>query len=179
MADQGWLDINEADQDWQRKMVLDYYDVEFTDRFDNNCGYYIYSESTRDGYEVYVASESVRNVCICEDVYYYDSDLHDALADAIKDELSPIYLDDEDAELVVSKLIAKQQEYDEQFHIDLQETMSDGFGNARRVSEEELLLSEIAKLMTLLSTYESKEQYEKAAIVKNKLDQLKDKLDEL
>ena len=83
------------------------------------------------------------------------------------------------AELVVSKLIAKQQEYDQQFHIDLQETMSDGFGNARRVSEEELLLSEIAKLMTLLSTYESKEQYEKAAIVKNKLDQLKDKLDEL
>ena len=100
MADQGWLDINEADQDWQRKMVLAHYDVEFTDRFDNNCGYYIYSESTRDGYEVYVASESVRNVCICEDVYYYDSDLHDALADAIKDELSPIYLDDEDADFV-------------------------------------------------------------------------------
>ena len=96
----GWQDINDADQDWQRKMVLDYYDVEFTDRFDNNCGYYIYSESTRDGYEVYVASESVRNVCICEDVYYYDSDLHDALADAIKDELSPIYLDDEDADFV-------------------------------------------------------------------------------
>ena len=47
-------------------------------------------------------------------------------------------------ELVVSKLIAKQQEYDQQFHIDLQETMSDGFGNAKLVSEEELLLSEIA-----------------------------------
>jgi len=96
----GWQDINDADQDWQRKMVLEHYDVELTDRFDNNCGYYIYSESTRDGYEVYVASESVRNVCICEDVYYYDSDLHDALADAIKDELSPIYLDDEDADFV-------------------------------------------------------------------------------
>ena len=83
------------------------------------------------------------------------------------------------ADLIADKLIAKQQEYDQQFHIDLQETMSDGFGNAKLVSEEELLLSEIAKLMTLLSTYESKEQYEKAAIVKNKLDQLKDKLDEL
>ena len=83
------------------------------------------------------------------------------------------------ADLIADKLIAKQKEYDEQFHIDLQETMSDGFGNAKLVSEEELLLSEIAKLMTLLSTYESKEQYEKAAIVKNKLDQLKDKLDEL
>ena len=40
------------------------------------------------------------NVCISEDVYYYDSDLHDALVDAIKDELSPIYLDDEDADFV-------------------------------------------------------------------------------
>ena len=83
------------------------------------------------------------------------------------------------AELIADKLIAKQKEYDEQFHIDLRETMSDNLGNIRRVSEEELLLSEIAKLMTLLSSYEAREQYEKAAITKNKLDQLKNRLDEL
>ena len=100
LTDQGWLDVNEADQDWQKKMVLGYYEVEFTDRFDNNCGYYIYGETTRDGYEVFVAADDVGNVCISEDVYYYDSDLHDALVDAIKDELSPIYLDDEDADFV-------------------------------------------------------------------------------
>ena len=97
---QGWLNINEVDQEYQKQLVLDYYEVELTDKFDNNCGYYIYGESTRDGYEVWVAAESVRDVCISEDVYYYDSDLHDALADAIKDELSPIYLDDEDADFV-------------------------------------------------------------------------------
>ena len=100
LADQGWLDVNEIDQEDQKKMVLEYYDVELTDRFDNNCGYYIYTESTRDGYEVWVATESMGNVCISEDVYYYDSDLHEALADAIKDELSPIYVDDEDADFV-------------------------------------------------------------------------------
>ncbi len=100
LAKKGWLDINEIDQEDQKEIVLEYYGVELTDRFDNNCGYYIYSESTRDGYEVYVAAESVRNVCISEDVYYYDSDLHDALADAIKDELSPIYLDDTEADFV-------------------------------------------------------------------------------
>ena len=93
LTDQGWLDVNEADQDWQKKMVLGYYEVEFTDRFSNNCGYYIYCETTRDGYEVWVATEDMGNVCISEDVYYYDSDIHDSLADAIKDELSPIYLD--------------------------------------------------------------------------------------
>jgi hypothetical protein len=81
-------------------MVLEHYDVELTDRFDNNCEYYIYGETTRDGYEVWVAAEDVGNVCISEDVYYYDSDIYEALADAIKDELSPIYLDDEDADFV-------------------------------------------------------------------------------
>jgi hypothetical protein len=100
MADQGWLSVNEADRDWQKKMVLEHYDVELTDRFDNNCEYYIYGETTRDGYEVWVAAENVGNVCISEDVYYYDSDIYEALADAIKDELSPIYLDDEDADFV-------------------------------------------------------------------------------
>ena len=100
LAEQGWLHVNEVDQEDQKKMVLEHYDVELTDRFDNNCGYYIYSESTRDGYEVWVATESMGGVCISEDVYYYDSDLHVALADAIRDELSPIYLDDEDADFI-------------------------------------------------------------------------------
>jgi len=100
LADQGWLDVNEVDQEDQKKMVLEHYDVEFTDMYNNSCGYYIYTESTRDGYEVWVATESMDNVCISEDVYYYDSDLHQALADAITDELSPIYLDDTEADFV-------------------------------------------------------------------------------
>jgi protein-arginine kinase activator protein McsA len=56
--------------------------------------------------------------------------------------------------------------------------MKDG-GFVRQVSEEELLLAEIARLMTLLSSYEDKEQYEKAAIIKNKIDKLKTKLENL
>lgn len=116
IADQGWLHPHEADQDWQRKMVLSYYEVELTDRFDNNCGYYIYGETTRDGYEVYVAADDVRRVSICEDVYYYDSDLNDALADAIREELSPIYLDDEDADFVDYAIEELYQElYDEKY----------------------------------------------------------------
>ena len=52
-------------------------------------------------------------------------------------------------------------------------------GFIRQVSQEELLLAEIARLMTLLSSYEDKEQYEKAAIIKNKIDKLKTKLKSL
>ena len=80
------------------------------------------------------------------------------------------------ADLIADKLIAKQREYDEQFHIDLQDTMEKEGGFIRQVSEEELLLSEIARLMTLLSAYEEKEQYEKAAIIKRKIEHIENKL---
>ena len=83
------------------------------------------------------------------------------------------------ADIIVNKLIEKQKEYDEQFHIDIQETMMKDGGYIRQVSTEELLLAEIGRLMTLLSSYEDKEQYEKAAIIKNKIDKLKNKLKEL
>ncbi len=83
------------------------------------------------------------------------------------------------AELIADKLIAKQKEYDKQFQIDLHETLSDGLGNARLVSEEELILGEIARLMTLLSKYESEELYEKAAIINRKINHLKNKLNNL
>ncbi len=83
------------------------------------------------------------------------------------------------ADIIVDKLIEKQKEYDEQFHIDIQETMMKDGGYIRQLSTEELLLAEIGRLMTLLSSYEDKEQYEKAAIIKNKIDKLKNKLDKL
>ena len=83
------------------------------------------------------------------------------------------------AELVLEGLIQKQKEWDQQFTTDLNNLQKDGFGNARLVSEEELILAEIARLMTLLSSYEENEQYEKAAIVHDKLKILEDKLNKL
>jgi len=43
----------------------------------------IYSESTADGYEVYVCTNNNRTPNINEDVYYYDHDLADAFADQV------------------------------------------------------------------------------------------------
>jgi len=48
-----------------------------------------------------------------------------------------------------------------------------------RLTEEELLVGELARLMTLLNTYEDKEEYEKAAIIKNKIDKINNKLDQI
>jgi len=43
----------------------------------------------------------------------------------------------------------------------------------------ELLIAELARLMTLLASYENTEQYEKAAIVKNKIDRLQKQIEKL
>ena len=48
-----------------------------------------------------------------------------------------------------------------------------------QLTEEELLVGELARLMTLLNTYEAKEEYEKAAIIKNKIDKINNKLDQI
>ena len=50
--------------------------------FDNvDC--HIYSESTADGYDVYVCTNNTKHISICEDVYYYDHELTDAFTNAI------------------------------------------------------------------------------------------------
>ena len=48
-----------------------------------------------------------------------------------------------------------------------------------QLTEEELLVGELARLMTLLNTYEDKEEYEKAAIIKNKIDRLQKQIEKL
>ena len=88
------------------------------------------------------------------------------------------YLAEVISQKVMDKLIAKQREWDMQFTNDVA-TIMKADPNIRMVDEEELLLAEMARLMTLLSTYEEKEEYEKAAIVQNKIRVLQKRLDRL
>ena len=78
--------------------LQDYYDFELTDSYNRTPDYSIFAESTADGYEVWVAtSGDGRNICINEDVYYYDSDLSDTLYNAMLDYNELIYVDDLEA----------------------------------------------------------------------------------
>jgi len=79
----GFGEKQENDEDLTRKSVLDHYHVKLTDDFQDG-DFNIYEESTADGYEVWVACHDINSVNISEDVYYYDSDLADALIDNIK-----------------------------------------------------------------------------------------------
>ena len=80
----GFGEKQQEDQDLAKKSVLDHYGVELTNDYTGDAEFSIYEESTVDGYSVWIATCDTRQINICEDVHYYDSDLGDALAEAIK-----------------------------------------------------------------------------------------------
>ena len=90
----------QINDDFVQEAVLNHFNVELTDDYSSNADFYIYEESTADGYSVFVATHDQNSININENVYYYDSDLSDALEEFIKysngDEDYPeiIYVDD-------------------------------------------------------------------------------------
>ena len=64
------------------ELVKSHFNVTFTEDFDG-ADLYCYTESTRDGYDVYVVTHDMNNISINEDVFYYDSDIAEALKDEI------------------------------------------------------------------------------------------------
>lgn len=90
------------------------------------------------------------------------------------------------AEKVFQLIMERQKELDAQFIEQVKESGADVsvgmqpyFGAEGNASDEEVLLAEMARLMTLLATYEEREQYEKAAIIKNKIDKIERKIKNL
>jgi len=93
MISYGYGETNSHDEEYVRELILKHYDAELTDQWQSNCDYYIYEESTADGYSVFVACYDTSSISVNEDIHYYDSDLSGKLQDAIKDG-GEIYVDD-------------------------------------------------------------------------------------
>ena len=79
------------------------------------------------------------------------------------------------ADIIISKLEIKQAAWDEEFHKNLAIAAKD-YNFEFTMSEEEQLIGELAKLQTILMIYEKNEEYEKAAIVLSKLNNIKTRL---
>ena len=92
MTEKGW--IEGCDDEHARKQVLDYYECEVMDNW-QNPDFSIYEESTADGYSVWIATDDDKSINVNEDVYYYENELPDVLYDAIPD-YSNIYCDNYD-----------------------------------------------------------------------------------
>ena len=81
------------------------------------------------------------------------------------------------ADLIISKLEIKQQQWDDEFHNSIADMYGkEGYKEAFVMTEEEMLIGELARMQTILMIYENNEEYEKAAIVLSKLNAIKTKL---
>jgi len=81
------------------------------------------------------------------------------------------------ADLIISKLEVKQQQWDDEFHNSIADMYGkEGYKEAFVMTEEEMLIGELARMQTILMIYENNEEYEKAAIVLSKLNAIKTKL---
>jgi hypothetical protein len=54
----------------------------------------VYSESTADGYDVYIVTNDSKSPHICEDVYYYDHDIAERISEQIRWGDTSFYIDD-------------------------------------------------------------------------------------
>ena len=103
------------DEERYKELILSHLDFEITHDFNDwdNVDFKVYTETTTDGYEVFVATWDDRNISICEDVYYYNNDLANAVKQEItngmvfyieEDLYEDIYFDDELIELFIENV---------------------------------------------------------------------------
>jgi len=81
------------------------------------------------------------------------------------------------ADIIIAKLEVKQAEWDEEFHSNIADLYGkEPHREAFVLSEEEMLIGELARLQTILMIYENNEEFEKAAIILSKLQSIKSRL---
>ena len=102
----------DIDHDEALRVVKNHYEFDITDTWNKTPDYSIYAETTADGYEVWVTtSGDGRNVCINEDVHYYDHDLADRLVEAASDYNELIYVDYIDSDYVQDAVMQLYESY--------------------------------------------------------------------
>ena len=79
---------DDTNQDIMLERIKNHFDFEITDGWEKNAEMMFYTETTSDGYEVWIATDDDRHPSINEDVYYYESDWLEKMEDAMTDGLT-------------------------------------------------------------------------------------------
>ena len=80
------------------------------------------------------------------------------------------------ADLLFDKLMQRHEELDIEFEQNVHDMIKAGFAAELKLTEEELMIGELARLQTLMMLYENKEEYEKAAVLLKKVNDIKKRL---
>ena len=112
------LEPGGLEHDYMFKCVQDYYEFKITNEW-GNPDMMFYTETTTDGYEVWIATDNDRNPSICDDVYYYDTDWLEKMPDAMYNGASIYYDQLDDEEYAFQEVI--EEVYDEYYNDKKQE----------------------------------------------------------
>lgn len=142
----GFGDYQANDEDLAKESVLKHFNLEFTDNYSDNADFYIYEETTADGYSVFVATHDQSHVNVNENVYYYDTYVGDALEEHIRysngDEDNPeiIYVDDLHQQFIDDAIIVLFEYLAERFEEEVIEELTDEGYEYENVNEIKVTL---------------------------------------
>ena len=77
------------------ELVKNYYDIDISHEINDfeNTDCSIYEDSSADGYSLYIVTNNISHISICEDVYYYDHDLASAFEEEVRYGSQTFYID--------------------------------------------------------------------------------------
>ena len=81
--DHGTVPPEDIDTEDKYRKIQEHYDFSIDSKWKGHYDMQFYTETTADGYEVWVATEDERSPYIGEDLYYYDSDWLEKMPDAM------------------------------------------------------------------------------------------------
>ena len=77
------MESKEPENETIIKAVKSYYGLKIDENAYDSADVYAYEETTVDGYSVYVVTQDMRSISVSEDVYYYDSDVAEAIMEMV------------------------------------------------------------------------------------------------
>ena len=80
------MNAKEPSEEKMKAAVKSYYGLKIDENAYQSADVYAYEETTVDGYSVYVVTDDMNNVCINEDVFYYDNDIAEAIIERVTDQ---------------------------------------------------------------------------------------------
>ena len=80
------------------------------------------------------------------------------------------------AELLFEKIMERQDKFDNNVQEEVERILEQGFIQDHGLTNEEFFIGELARLQTILMLYEDKEEFEKAALILNKIKKIERKL---
>ena len=80
------------------------------------------------------------------------------------------------AKIIIDHLEAKQDEWNQEFHLSMENIKQDGFGNMRMMSEQEVIQMQIDELQQELDKAVASEDFKLASKINSRIIDLKAKL---